>query len=197
MEPQQEVSAAATSTVPQDIGAVFLKHRDAMYGVAHAMLRTDRHHRAEDVISEVMVSILKNPPGSVRNWESFLVRAVQNKVRDLWRSSGYRHEQPVLAEGSPIEGDPLVGDHVEDDLALEVIEAIDRQQTVQKVREVMAELDAWDPQAAYVLWQCKGLERTSQQVADELEVSSSRVRQILSKALTRFRSLLEAKEVKL
>ncbi|MFJ6347119.1 RNA polymerase sigma factor [Pseudarthrobacter oxydans] len=198
MDPQQDVvSASDVSTVPQDIGAVYLKHSEMMYRVAYAMLRTDQHHQAEDVIGEVMVSILKNPPGSVRNWEPYLVRAVQNKIRDLWKSAAHRHEQLLLAEATPLEGDRLGGDEVEDDPAAEVVELIGRQQTVQSVRAVMAEMEIWDRQAAYVLWQCAGLERSSQEVADELGVSSSRIRQISSKARKKLISLMEAKEVDL
>lgn len=198
MDPQQDVvSAADVSTVPPDIGAVFLKHREVMYSVAYAMLRTDQHNQAVDVIGEVMVAILKNPPDSVGNWEAYLVRSVQNKIRDLWKSAAHRHEQLLLAEATPIEGDRLGGDEIEDDPASEVVELISRQQTVQSVRAAMAEMEAWDQQAAYVLWQCAGLERSSQQVADELGVSSSRIRQIASKARKKLVSLLEAKDVDL
>ena len=182
---------------PLDIGAVFLKHREVMYSVAYAMLRTDQHNQAVDVIGEVMVAILKIPPDSVENWEAYLVRSVQNKIRDLWKSAAHRHEQLLLAEATPIEGDRLGGDEIEDDPASEVVELISRQQTVQSVRAAMAEMEVWDPQAAYVLWQCAGLERSSQQVADELGVSSSRIRQIASKARKKLVSLLEAKDVDL
>lgn len=198
MDPQQDVvSATDVSTVPPDIGAVFLKHRDVMYSVAYAMLRTDQHNQAKDVIGEVMVAILRHPPDSVENWEAYLVRSVQNKIRDLWKSAAHRHEQLLLAEAAPIEGDRLGGDEVEDDPASDVVELISRQQTVQSVRAAMAEVEAWDPQAAYVLWQCSGLERSSQQVADDLGLSSSRIRQISSKARKKLISLLEAKEVDL
>ncbi|WP_427008828.1 RNA polymerase sigma factor [Pseudarthrobacter sp. H2] len=198
MDPQQDVvSEADVSTVSQDIGAMYLKHRDVMYSVAYAMLRTDRHNQAEDVVGEVMVSILKHPPASVRNWEAYLVRAVQNKIRDLWKSAAHRHEQLLLADAAPLEGDRLSGDEVEDDPASEVVDLMVRQQTVQSVRAAMAEMETWDRQAAYVLWQCAGQERSSQQVADELGVSSSRIRQILSKARKKLISLLEAKEVEL
>jgi RNA polymerase sigma factor (sigma-70 family) len=198
MDPHLEVvSGADELAVSPDIGALYLKHREVMYSVAYAMLRTDRHNQAEDVIGEVMVSIVKNPPGSVGNWEAYLVRAVQNKIRDLWKSSANRHEQLVLAETTPSEGDRLGGDEVEGDPASEVVELIGRQQAVQSVREAMAELENEDPQAAYVLRQCAGLERPSQDVADELGVSSSRIRQIASKARKKLISVLEAREVDL
>jgi RNA polymerase sigma-70 factor (ECF subfamily) len=198
MEPQQHAASAAdASSVGPDIGALYLEHREVMYRVAYSLLRADRHNRAEDVIGEVMLSIRKNLPGAVRNWEAFLVRAVRNKVLDLWKSAGHRHERLALAEASPLDDDRLGGDEVDDDPAPGVVDLIERQRTVQTVREAMAELEAWDRQAAYVLWQCKGLERSSQEVADELGVSSSRVRQIAAKARKELISILEAKEVDL
>ncbi len=198
MEPQQHVtSAAGASSVGPDLGALYLEHREVMFRVAYSMLRTDRHNRAEDVIGEVMVSLMKNPPpGHVDNWEAFLVRAVRNKIVDLWRSAAHRHEQLSLAEVSPLDHE-LGGDQIDDDPAIKVVDLIERQRTVQTVREAMVELEAGDRQAAYVLWQVNGLDRTSREVADELGVSSSRVRQIAAKARKELISILDAKGVDL
>lgn len=199
MEPQQQhvALAADASSVGPDLGALYLEHREVMFRVAHSMLRTDRHNGAEDVIGEVMVSLMKRPPpGHVDNWEAFLVRAVRNKVVDLWRSAAHRHEQLSLAEVSPLD-DELGGDQIGDDPATEVIDLIERQRTVQTVREAMVELEARDSQAAFVLWQVTGLDRTSREVADGLGVSSSRVRQIAAKARKELTSILDAKGVDL
>lgn len=199
MEAQQQ--AASTADAPRvglDIGALYLHHRDAMYRVAYNMLRTDQHHRAEDVIGEVMISIVKNPPRSeVRNWEAFLVRAVQNKVRDLWKSAAQRHELLVIEDAVPLEDERHGGDQVDHDPAPGVVDLIDSRKRARVVREAMEELEAWDAQAAYVLWQCTGLERTSQEVAAELGVSSSRVRQIGLTARQELTNVLRAKEVEL
>lgn len=199
MDPQEDVvTEQDASAVAPDIGAIYLEHREAMYGVAYSMLRGDGGNHADDVISEVMVSLLKNPPRSVENWEAYLVRAVQNKVRDRWKSAAHRKERLLLAEAAPIEGDDrLAGDDVVDDPATEVVDFLGRRQTVLAVRSAMAELKAWDSQAAYILWQCSGLERSSQQLADEFGVSSSRIRQISAKAKKKLISLLEAKEMEL
>lgn len=197
MEPHHVASAAGSSSVGPDIGALYLEHRDVMYRVAYVLLRADRHYRAEDVISEVMVSILKNPPGDVRNWEAFFVRATRNKVLDFWKSGAHRHEQLALAEVSAVDDERLGGDDVEGDPAAGVLDLIGRQQSMQTVREAMAELAAWDGRAAHVLLQCTGLERPSGDVAAELGVSSSRVRQIAAQATKKMRSILEAKGVHL
>lgn len=199
MEAQQEAASTVDAArVGPDIGALYLQHRDAMYRVAYSMLRTDAHHRAEDVISEAMVSIVKNPPrNEVRNWEAFLVRVVQNKVRDLLKLAAQRHEQLVIEDALPLEEERHGGDQVEYDPAHDVVDRIDSQQRAQIVREAMEELEARDAQAAHVLWQCTALERTSQDVADELGVSSSRVRQIALKAREELTNILTAKEVEL
>jgi len=198
MEPQQQASKAEAPSVCPDLAAVYLEHRETMYRVAFGMLRTDRHNRAEDVIGEVMMSMVKNPPRQeVRNWEAFLVRAVQNKIRDLWKSAAHRHEQLVMDEATPLEDERHGGDQVEDDPASGVVELIGRHHRVQTVQDALVELEAWDHQAAHVLWQCAGLERSSQEVADELGVSSSRVRQISAKARKELIKILGAKEVDL
>jgi RNA polymerase sigma factor (sigma-70 family) len=196
--PPQQAPVVQAAGVQPDLEAVYLEHRDAMYRVAFSMLRSDRHNRAEDVIGEVMMSLVKNPPRQdVRNWEAFLVRAVQNKIRDLWKSAAHRREQLVIDEAIPLEDERHGGDQVDDDPAADVVGSIGRHDRVQIVRDALVELKAWDDQAAHVLWQCAGLERSSQEVADELGVSSSRVRQISAKARKELIKILRAKGVDL
>lgn len=199
MEAQQQAASTADATsVGPDIGALFLEHREAMYRVAYHMLRTDPHHRAEDVIGEVMMSLVKNPPrNQVRNWQAFLVEAVKNKVKDHWKSAAQRHELLVIEDVVPLDHEPHGGDQLDHDPAPGVVDLVDGQQRAQVVREAMDELKAWDVQAAYVLWQCTAMERTSQDVAAELGVSSSRVRQIALKARQEMTKILKAKEVNL
>ena len=196
--PPQQAPVVQAAGVQPDLGAVYLEHRDAMYRVAFSMLRSDRHNRAEDVIGEVMMTLVKNPPRQVvRNWEAFLVRAVQNKIRDLWKSAAHRREHLVIDEAMPLEDERHGGDQVDDDPAADVVGLIGRHDKVQIVRDALVELEAWDDQAAHVLWQCAGLERSSQEVADELGVSSSRVRQISAKARKELIKILRAKGVDL
>ena len=196
--PPQQAPVVQAAGVQPDSEAWSPEDRDAMYGVAFSMKRSDRHNRAEDVIGEVMMSLVKNPPRQdVRNWEAFLVRAVQNKIRDLWKSAAHRREQLVIDEAIPLEDERHGGDQVDDDPAADVVGSIGRHDRVQIVRDALVELKAWDDQAAHVLWQCAGLERSSQEVADELGVSSSRVRQISAKARKELIKILRAKGVDL
>lgn len=196
MEPQhQAASGAAAGLSRPDIEALYLKYRDVMYRVAHKMLRGTEQHRADDVVQEVMVSVMRSAPSDVRNWEAFFVRAVERKVYDLWKSAVHRRERLVLFEVGPVKEDLLGGDEVGGDPAIDVTDELERQQVVSVVRDAVAELEQRDRVAAYVLWQSDGLERTSHDVAEELGVSSSRVRQIVGKARKDLISILESKGV--
>lgn len=178
----QVVPEAVAASDRPDIGALYLVHRDTMYRVARAMLRGADQYQAEDVVQEVMVSVIKHPPTGVRNWEAFFVSAVKRKILDLWKSAYHRHERLVLSEVTPVDGDRLAGDQLDEDPAQGVADLLQRQRTVALVREAMSELELQQAQAAYVLWQSAGHERSSAELAAELGVSSSRVRQIAGKA---------------
>lgn len=183
MGPHHQVvpEAVAASDSP-DIAALYLVHRDNMYRVARAMLRGSDQHQAEDAVQEVVVSVIKHPPTGVHNWEAFFVSAVKRKILDLWKSAYHQHERLVLSEASPVDGDRLAGDQIDEDPAQDVADLLQRQRTVALVREAMSELEMHDTRAAYVLWQSAGHERSSAELAAELRVSSSRVRQIAGKA---------------
>lgn len=183
MEPHHQAgSEAGANGVGRDIGALYEEYKDAMYGVARGMLRNDDRHRAQDVVQDVVVSLLTHPPTDVRNWEAFLVNAVRKKVYDLWKSAARRHESLVLEDSRPLESERHGGDDVGLDPAVVVEESHERAQTVAEVRDALGELDRREPQAAYAYRQVKALGRTSQEVAAEMGVSSSRVRQFVMKA---------------
>lgn len=194
MEPQHEaVSETDADGVRPDIGALYEKHKDAMYGVARNMLRSDDQHRAEDIVQEVILSLLPDLPSGVRKWEAFLVHAVKMKIYDLWKSAAHKHERLMLDDARPLEGERLGGDDLDLDPAVLVEETHERAATVAQVRDALVELELVEPAAAYVYRQVKELGRTSQDVADESGVSSSRVRQRVMKARTELIKILEAR----
>ncbi len=79
--------AATVTTVPPDLGALYLRHRDAMHRVAASVLReAGRASEASDAVSDAMVSIMASPR-DVRNWEAFLVTAAKRKALDRVRSA--------------------------------------------------------------------------------------------------------------
>lgn len=181
---------ASADGVPPDLGALYLAHREAMYGMAYSLLRGD-HHRAEDMVQQVMLSLMPTLPKGVRNWEAFLVKAVKNKVYDLWKSAASKHEQLILEGVRPAEDQRHAPDDLSVDPASVVEETERRDATVARVRAAMAELERRDPRAAYVLKQVKQMERTSRDVAQELRVSDSRVRQHVMDARTELRLVLD------
>lgn len=194
MEPHHQAgSEAGANGRRPDIGALYEEHKDAMYGVARRMLHNDDRHRAEDVVQDVVVSLLTHPPTDVRNWEAFLVDAVKKKVYDLWRSAAHRHESLVLDSARPLEDGRHGGDDVGLDPAVVVEESHERADTVTQVRVALGELDRRQPQAAHAYRQVKERGRTSQEVAAELGVSSSRVRQLVMKARAELMEILAAR----
>lgn len=182
MDPHHEAApVSGAAGVAPDIAALYQQHKDAMYGVARKMLRRDDQHRAEDVVQEAVLSVWRNPPEDVASWEALFVQAVKRKIYDLWKSAAHEHERLVFADAQPLE-DELGGDDLGLDAGVVVEETHERAETVARVRGAIAELARTEPTAAYVYLQVKGLERTSSDVAAELGVSDSRVRQHVMKA---------------
>ena len=195
MEPQHKAASDADANdVSLDIGALYEEHKDAMYGMARSMLRNDDQRHVEDVVQEVVVSLLPELPTNIRNWEAFLVHAVKMKIYDLWKSAAHKNEKLLLDDARPLEEERHGGDDLGLDPAVVVEETHERAATVAQVRAALAELDRSEPQAAYAYRQVKELGRASQAVADELDVSSSRVRQHVMKARTELiKIIMEAK----
>lgn len=174
--------------VGPDIPALYEKHKDAMYRVARSMLRGD-DHRAEDVVQEAVISVWRNPPHNVESWEAIFVQAVKRKVYDLWKSSVNKHEILVLGDASPLDGE-LGGDDLGLDPAVVIEETREREARVRLARGALAELARTDPEGAHAYLQVKGLERTSQEVAAEMGVSDSRVRQYVMRARKKMVAIL-------
>jgi RNA polymerase sigma-70 factor (ECF subfamily) len=83
------------TAVPPDLGALYLRHRDAMHKVAASVLHeAGLASEAGDVVNDAIVSIIASPPTEVRNWEAFLVTAAKRKALDRIRSAEVRHSGP-------------------------------------------------------------------------------------------------------
>jgi len=164
-----------------DIGALYLRHRDSMYGVAASVLRgTPQHSYVEDVVMETIASIIQRPPaGPVENWEAFLVRATRNKALDLLKSASSRHA------GGQLQNLHHPPDHQY--LADEVAEKVDRQRAGAYVWDALAVLD---PRDRAILWEYKALGRTRAEVARKHGISPARVSQISTDALTKLKDEL-------
>lgn len=192
MDPNHEAAPESGADVAgPDIAALYEQHKDAMYGVARKMLRRDDQHRAEDVVQDVVLSVWRNPPENVASWEGLFVQAVKRKIYDLWKSAAQRHEHLVLDDATPLE-DELGGDDLGLDPGVIVEEIHERAAIVARARDAMAELARTDPEAAHAYRQVKGLERTSGEVAAQLGISDSRVRQRVTKARKALIRILDA-----
>ena len=87
------------TTVPPDLGALYLRHRDAMYKVAASVLReVGRASEAADAVNEAIISIMVAPPRGVRSLEAFLVSAAKRKALDRVRSADLWHGDPEFEE---------------------------------------------------------------------------------------------------
>lgn len=193
MDPHDE--AAAVPRVDRarlDVEAVYLQHKDAMWGMARSMLRGDED-QAADIIQAVMLAIVAKEPQGIDNWEAYLVTAVKLRIYDLWKSAAHQRELLRLEEAAPLEGERLGADDLGPDPAVVVGEHHERLATVAEVREALAELHATHPQAHDVFVQVKGAGRTSKEVAALLGVSDSRVRQHVMTARSELRKILEAR----
>lgn len=174
-----------------DFPALYEKHKDAMYGTARRLLRGDDQHRAEDVVQEAVFSVWRNPPDTVRSWEALFVQAVKRKVYDLWKSAAHERERLVLEDARPLD-EELGGADMGLDPAEVVEETFDRATDIARVRSAHAQVTKSDPHAAHVYWQVKALGRSSAEVAAEMGVSDSRVRQLAMRARTQLMDILNA-----
>lgn len=171
--------------VTPDLGALYLRHRDAMHKVAASILReVGRSSEKEDVVSDAIMSIMASPPQNVRNWEAFLITAVKRKALDRIRSAEVRHSGSELADTAHDRADGS-------DLEEEVVEAIDRRKRAGAVWDCLSILDARHRKA---VWETAALERPRSQVAAELGVSPARVSQMVTRALALLREEMQRRE---
>ena len=177
--------AATVITAPPDLGALYLRHRDAMHRVAASVLReAGRASEASDAVSDAMVSIMASPPRDVRNWEAFLVTAAKRKALDRVRSAEVRHGGPELVTSAHDRAETT-------DIAEDVADAHDRGRRAALAR---ASLSVLDERHRTAVWQTVALERPRADVATELGVSPARVSQMITRALALLRDEMGRRE---
>lgn len=173
------------TNMPPDLGALYLRHRDALHKVAASVLRdAGRASEAEDAVQDAIVSIMASPPENVRNWEAFLVTAAKRKALDRIRSAEVRHAGPEFVEA--------VHDRADDsDLAEDVAEAIDQQEQAGRAWACLAILDE---RHRKVVWETAALGRPRSEVAAEMNVSPARVSQMATRSLALLREEMHRRE---
>lgn len=165
-----------------DLAALYTKHRDAMHRVAASVLReAGLADHANDAVHDTVVSIMSSPPKSnVRNWEAFLIRAVQRRAIDRLKSAAVRHAGPELTEEHDRPDST--------DLADDVTETLERQRLAERA---YAALDVLDERHRKVAWEYIALERPRAEVAAELGVTPGRVNQMAARALGKLRDAID------
>lgn len=167
-----------------DLGALYLRHRDAMHRVAASVLReVGLAADAGDAVQDAMLSIMASPPTDVLDWEAFLVTAAKRKAIDRVRSAAVRHAGPELDDQHDGPNDMDIAEDVADDL--------DRQLLSARAWDCLSVLDDRHRTA---VWEFVALERPRTQIAIELEVTPARVSQMVSRALELLRQEMDRRE---
>ncbi len=188
LDPELQIGVhATTGDARPDVGALFLEHRASMYAVAYKLAGPQGHQLAQDAVSEVALSLLKKYPENVENWQAYLVTSVKNRVKDLKTSAYERHEFANSETVYDVEYKDAPPIHADQEPAA----VAERKEQAQSVREALEELRKDNPVAAEAFWQVKVLERTSSEVAKDMGVSSSRVRQHVMEARAKLSTALK------
>ncbi len=152
-----------------------------MHRVAGSVLReAGMADHANDVVQEVMTSLMGSPPPTVHNWEALMVTAAKRKALDLLRSAEFRHAGPELGVEHDY-ADPT-------DVAKDVAEVIDRQRGAAMAWDGLSVLDERHRKVA---WEYIALGRPRSELAEELGVSPARVSQMATRALKELRRYLD------
>lgn len=159
-----------------------------MYATARSMLKGDSGVvQADDIVMDAMKSVMTSPPGHVQNWESFLVRVVQRRALDHFRTSHVKH-----AAGQPLPdvdlADPL------QNTAEDASEAVDRSRNAATASALMRDL----PEKHQVVLRQRVMEGASlAETAKALGVSGARISQLQKEALQTLKDRLIEKGVDL
>ena len=163
------VSARALDADVPDLAALYALHKDAMYRVVYATLRSSGLvDLAEDAVSAAIVSIMQaGLPTNIVKWEAFLVTAAKRKALDLLKSAAVRHAGSSLEEHH--------GRASDGDVAEDVVEEVDLERRVRLLRE---SLHVLDERQRLVAVELIGAERPRAEITAELGVTPGRVSQM-------------------
>ncbi|GAA3665288.1 hypothetical protein GCM10023081_00190 [Arthrobacter ginkgonis] len=175
-----------TTELP-DLGALYLRHRAAMYRMAAVMLRGTGHEdSAEDVVQAVVTKLVGAMPAEPpQNWEAWLIQCVKNQVKDLLKLASTRREVSKEPEVTPEWG-------MEDDFAEQVAERVVAEDAGVKVREALGCLTAKERE---VVWSVCGKEQSQTDVARRLGISPGRVSQLKKSGLNKLHQQMQQQGV--
>ena len=177
---------------PPDWGALFLRHRDAMYRVALTKLAAaGMKDEAEDAVMDAMVSLQQSPPPSIQNAEALMVSVAQRRAVDRVRAARVRHDGGGLEgvdRSAEVTDRPLEAGHLAD----EVADAVDRERAGAVAWDKLALLEDRDRR---IVWEVAAKERAQADVAKEFGISRPRVSQIVTAALQQLRDAMQEEGV--
>ena len=92
-----DVDAPGNQPARPDWAALYQRHRESMLRVAASLLRqagrdTDQ---AQDIVNQVFVEVMNNPPDPPGNWEAYLVKATANRTKDHMTTAEARRAVPA------------------------------------------------------------------------------------------------------
>jgi RNA polymerase sigma-70 factor (ECF subfamily) len=136
-----DVGNPGNQSARPDWAALYQRHRETMLRVAASLLRQAGRDadQAQDIVNQVFLEVMKNPPDPPGNWEAYLVKATVYRTKDHMSAAEARRAFPA-GTGSG-EGGPFLLDRAADhDVAEQALRAVRTEQLRHRIREVLAGL---------------------------------------------------------
>lgn len=135
------VDAPGNQPARPDWAALYQRHRETMLRVAASLLRqagrdTDQ---AQDIVNQVFVEVMNNPPDPPGNWEAYLVKATAYRTKDHMTTAEARRAVPA-GTGARDDGPVLLDRAADTDVAEQALRAVRTERLRHRVREVLAGL---------------------------------------------------------
>ena len=137
-----DVDAPGNQPARPDWAALYQRHRETMLRVAASLLRQASRDtdQAQDIVNQVFVEVMNNPPDPPGNWEAYLVRATANRTKDYMMTAEARRAVPA-GTGARGDGPVLLDRPADDDVEEQALRAVRTEQLRHRVREVLAACD--------------------------------------------------------
>lgn len=96
------VDAPGNQPARPDWAALYQRHRETMLRVSAGLLRQASRDtdQAQDIVNQVFVEVMNNPPDPPGNWEAYLVKATAYRTKDHMTTAEARRAVPAPARGT-------------------------------------------------------------------------------------------------
>ena len=170
------VDAPGNQPTRPDWAALYQRYRGTMLRVAASLLRQASRDtdQAQDIVNQVFVEVMKNPPEPPDSWEAYLVKATAYRTKDHVNTAEARRAVPA-GTGARADGPVLLDRPAADDVAEQALWAARTEELRHRVREVLAGLP--DDQRRVVRLRLFD-EMRNVEIAPLLGVSAQRVSQL-------------------